>query len=490
MQHQTFAIASVASWQDKLMEAAEDSTTTGIPSESTIIHFPVNTDINSRVALLLGAAHRVQCDAIVNPVEESFGEVRPNTPSYEIQQTAGEAMIREVRHILAQSGTTKGRTGEAIVTGGYDLPTRHVIHTIGPRYSDKYQNAALNMLHACYRACLVQCVANKCRTMCIPPIHSDIKGFTATHAVHVVLRTIRRYLERFHTEIDKIVLCFYRLEDYEVYVNAMPYYYPRSPAELKKFPQSTLGEDIGGPNGEVALSDRSIRITASPGSTSTMVAPNSNLSFTSSSPSTTLLGSGHVLDMTGRASRTMVTNLRGDPDQRSSSPRSIAYEAFNHSAVLANQVEWLPYANWFYRSGIDDYGRVILVGLGYHIPAASEGVIDWDKMRLHVIRILHKMGPEQEFVFVYIDGSGENPPAFSWLRGLYEVLPMGYRRNVRAVYIVKPSFWHWAFVAAAKPFLSSKIWQRVFTLKSVVELGNVMPLSQLVLPDDIWRDMS
>lgn len=43
------------------------------------------------------------------------------------------------------------RTGGVRVTQGHNLPARFIIHTVGPKYNAKYQTAAENSLHMCYR---------------------------------------------------------------------------------------------------------------------------------------------------------------------------------------------------------------------------------------------------------------------------------------------------------------------------------------------------
>lgn len=43
------------------------------------------------------------------------------------------------------------RTGEVKTTQGHGLPARFIIHTVGPVYNTKYQTAAENTLHCCYR---------------------------------------------------------------------------------------------------------------------------------------------------------------------------------------------------------------------------------------------------------------------------------------------------------------------------------------------------
>jgi len=56
-------------------------------------------------------------------------------------------VIKELCSILF----TECRTGEIRVTQGHNLSARYVIHTVGPRYNVKYQTAAENTLHICYR---------------------------------------------------------------------------------------------------------------------------------------------------------------------------------------------------------------------------------------------------------------------------------------------------------------------------------------------------
>jgi len=43
------------------------------------------------------------------------------------------------------------RTGEAKITQGFNLPARHIIHTVGPKYNLRYKTAAETALYSCYR---------------------------------------------------------------------------------------------------------------------------------------------------------------------------------------------------------------------------------------------------------------------------------------------------------------------------------------------------
>lgn len=53
--------------------------------------------------------------------------------------------------LLTNSLFSECRTGEVRVSQGHGLPSRFIVHTVGPKYNIKYQSAAESTLHACYR---------------------------------------------------------------------------------------------------------------------------------------------------------------------------------------------------------------------------------------------------------------------------------------------------------------------------------------------------
>ena len=458
-------IAEVSTWQERLMEEGEANCEEAGMEDK----FPIDMTINNKVGLFLGPAWAMECDGIVNSVDEQYDIAPKNSHAAEVHTRAGGDLIRAVLKQVTENGSTRGRTGEVLVTPGFDLPARHVLHIIGPRYHEKYVTASLNMLHTCYRACLVQCVTQKFRSLALTPIHSEAKGFTTALAVNMVLRTLRRYMEKFAAHFDKIILCFSKRDDYEVYASTMSLYFPRSASELSRA-RSLLPEDIGGEMGEVVTMERKIPISASPGE---------GVRALSTSPRP---GMGPVIDLTQRSSAGHISSMRANPDTNDvSSPRSAAMEAFESVALLTRKLDVTMFFRIFYRSGCDEYGRIIYCGVGPFLTPDT----DWELLKLHIVKLFYEMGTKQEFVFVYVDGNQGNHPPYSWMRQMFNLIPIVYRRTLRAVYIVKPSFWHWAFVSVAKPILSAKIWQRVFTVGSLAELGAYLPLSQVIIPEAV-----
>ena len=93
--------------------------------------------------------------------------------------------------LLAECRTLGGcPTGEAKATKGYDLPARHVIHTVGPvwRGGDAGEDAALA---ACYRNSMAVARDIGARTIAFPAISTGIYGFPSDRAAHIAVATLR-----------------------------------------------------------------------------------------------------------------------------------------------------------------------------------------------------------------------------------------------------------------------------------------------------------
>ena len=108
-------------------------------------------------------------------------------------------------------------TGDAIIMNGYRLLAKRVIHAVGPRYSVKYQTAAENALHGCYRRSLELLKDNQLHTIAFPLINTDRKGYPKIAAAHIAIRTLRKSLEKFGNGIDAIVLCMDNQADMDTY---------------------------------------------------------------------------------------------------------------------------------------------------------------------------------------------------------------------------------------------------------------------------------
>jgi O-acetyl-ADP-ribose deacetylase len=104
--------------------------------------------------------------------------------------------------------------GEAVMTGGHDLPNRYVIHTLGPVYGQDHPEAEL--LASCYRNSLALAEANEIESIAFPAISTGVFGYPLEEAAEVALRTVLESAQRLeHVRLIRFVL--FGEQDFEVH---------------------------------------------------------------------------------------------------------------------------------------------------------------------------------------------------------------------------------------------------------------------------------
>jgi O-acetyl-ADP-ribose deacetylase (regulator of RNase III) len=120
-----------------------------------------------------------------------------------IHRAAGPGLLAECRTLHGCA------TGEAKITRGYNLPARHVIHTVGPIWrGGGHDEDAL--LAACYRNSLGLAAWHGLRRIAFPSISTGAYGFPAARAAHIALGAVRDFLASDQTIKQVILVCFGR----------------------------------------------------------------------------------------------------------------------------------------------------------------------------------------------------------------------------------------------------------------------------------------
>ncbi len=120
---------------------------------------------------------------------------------------------------MAECRTLGGcATGEAKLTGGYNLSARYVIHTVGPVWQGGQQNED-EFLARCYRNSLALAEQHKLQTIAFPSISTGGYGFPIQRASRIALREIQRVLEATIVIETVIAVCF-SPADYQEYLAA------------------------------------------------------------------------------------------------------------------------------------------------------------------------------------------------------------------------------------------------------------------------------
>ncbi|MFV0302113.1 MAG: O-acetyl-ADP-ribose deacetylase [Paracoccus sp. (in: a-proteobacteria)] len=142
-----------------------------------------------------GDITRLDVDAIVNAANSSL--LGGGGVDGAIHHAAGPELLAECRTL---GGCP---TGEARITRGYNLPARHVIHTVGPVWKGGGAGED-ELLASAYRSSLALARENGLTTIAFPAISTGIYGFPAERAARIAVDTIRRH----GTDLDVTLVAF------------------------------------------------------------------------------------------------------------------------------------------------------------------------------------------------------------------------------------------------------------------------------------------
>lgn len=133
----------------------------------------------------------LRVDAVVNAANE------------DLQHTGGVALAllnaagKELQEISNRYISKHGRlkTGQAIATDACDLPCKHVIHAVGPRFSDNDSKTSVSLLKRAVKQSLEQAEKLNCSTIALPAISSGVFGFPVGLCASTIAEAVREYCD-------------------------------------------------------------------------------------------------------------------------------------------------------------------------------------------------------------------------------------------------------------------------------------------------------
>jgi O-acetyl-ADP-ribose deacetylase len=163
-------------------------------------------DVWSKLELQQGDITTLAVDAIVNAANSALAG--GGGVDGAIHRAAGAAQLQEACRKLGGCDT-----GNAKITPGFNLPARHIIHTVGPIYSSG-QRGEPELLASCYRRSLEVAVENGLKTIAFPAISTGVYGYPFAAATEIAFRTTAEFLGHAQS-IERVIFIFFSRADFD-----------------------------------------------------------------------------------------------------------------------------------------------------------------------------------------------------------------------------------------------------------------------------------
>ncbi|EPE10903.1 lrp16 family protein [Ophiostoma piceae UAMH 11346] len=208
-----------ALYRDGTLSALDPNTDLPPVYAALVERFTPSNAINGRVSLYRGDMTKLEIDSVVNAANRSL--LGGGGIDGAIHRAAGFDLLKECRTLGGCA------TGDAKITAGYNLPARHIIHTVGPVYYEVDKVEAEELLSSCYRSSLRVAVENACRSIAFCAISTGIYGFPSKAAARIAATTVRDFLAGpGGGKIDQVVFVTFEEKDVRAYETAIAVVFP------------------------------------------------------------------------------------------------------------------------------------------------------------------------------------------------------------------------------------------------------------------------
>ncbi len=180
------------------------------------------------VALWQGDITTIQIDAIINAANSQLlGCFIPYHKCIDnvIHAAAGPLLRQDCHKIMVAQGFPEP-PGQAKITRGYNLPSKYVLHTVGPIYNgsqddyinDRVISSQQNLLQSSYQKCLeVASNVDQIQSLAFCGISTGVYGFPKRPAARIAIETITKWLRTHPKRFRLIVIDVFSNVDKEIY---------------------------------------------------------------------------------------------------------------------------------------------------------------------------------------------------------------------------------------------------------------------------------
>ena len=198
--------------QDELLSAEREER--GVVDVMTLPAVPSD----ARIVLWQGDITRLRVDAIVNAANSALlGCFIPCHRCIDnaIHSAAGLQLRAACAELMERQGHPE-ETGGAKLTAGYNLPARHVLHTVGPIVVGALTEEDRALLASCYRSCLALAAEHGLKSVAFCCISTGEFHFPNAAAAEIAVREVRAFL-RENDSIERVIFNVFKDEDRAIY---------------------------------------------------------------------------------------------------------------------------------------------------------------------------------------------------------------------------------------------------------------------------------
>ena len=174
--------------------------------------------VQKEIYIWKGDITTLQCDAIVNAANSALlGCFYPLHSCIDniIHSRSGVQLRLSCNDIMKRQGHDE-ETGNAKITPAFNLPSKYVIHTVGPIISGPLTQQDCRLLESCYRSCLALALENDCKSIAFCCISTGEFHFPNQTAAEIAVDTVKDYLEN-HPSGIKVIFNVFKDIDFDIY---------------------------------------------------------------------------------------------------------------------------------------------------------------------------------------------------------------------------------------------------------------------------------
>ena len=176
------------------------------------------TPVQQGIYLWQGDITTLKCDAVVNAANSGMtGCYIPNHRCIDnaLHTFAGMQLRLVCDNLMEQQGYPEP-AGGAKITPAFNLPSRYVLHTVGPVISGKVNKYERELLASCYRSCLELAAKNKLESVAFCCISTGEFHFPNELAAEIAVQSVKKFF-RLQTGVKKVIFNVFKDLDKNIY---------------------------------------------------------------------------------------------------------------------------------------------------------------------------------------------------------------------------------------------------------------------------------